>query len=222
MTVAVQCWEDILTEEKQKPYFQNILNQLNDAYQAGKTIYPDKQDIFNAFKYTGFEDTKVVIIGQDPYHGPNQAHGLCFSVQKGVDTPPSLQNIYKELHVDTGFTIPDHGNLTHWAQQGVLLLNATLTVEAGAAGSHAKLGWQTFTDRVIELLNDHPGPLVYLLWGSHAQKKGQLIDRNKHHVLQCPHPSPLSAHRGFFGCKHFSRTNQLLKSAGREPIDWQV
>lgn len=222
METTVITWEDILAEEKQQPYFQRILEQLNATYSQGKTIYPPKSDIFNAFKLTPYDKLKVVIIGQDPYHGPNQAHGLCFSVQKGVKTPPSLQNIYKELNQDLGCSIPDHGNLTSWAQQGVLLLNATLTVEAGLAGSHAKFGWQTFTDHVIELLNDYPEPLVYLLWGSHAQKKGQVIDTNKHHILKCVHPSPLSAHRGFLGCKHFSKTNELLKQSNRTLIDWQI
>lgn len=222
METAVITWEDILAEEKQKPYFKAILDQLNQAYAQGKTIYPAKKDIFNAFTLTSYNNLKVVIIGQDPYHGPNQAHGLCFSVQQGVPTPPSLQNIYKELKQDLDFTIPDHGNLSYWAEQGVLLLNATLTVEAGLAGSHAKFGWQTFTDRVIELLNQYPEPLVYLLWGSHAQKKGQIIDTKKHHILTCAHPSPLSAHRGFMGCKHFSKANELLKKSQRTPIDWQI
>ncbi len=165
---------------------------------------------------------KVVILGQDPYHGPNQAHGLCFSVLPGVKTPPSLVNMYKELAQDIeGFQIPNHGYLKSWADQGVLLLNTVLTVEQGKAHSHAKTGWETFTDRVIDVLNQHRQGVIFLLWGSHAQKKGQMIDRNKHHVLMAPHPSPLSAHRGFFGCQHFSQTNQILKQLGKTPINWQ-
>ncbi|MDF1655853.1 MAG: uracil-DNA glycosylase [Coxiellaceae bacterium] len=219
---AAATWDSVLTEQKQQPYFKAILDQLDQAYDEGKTVYPDQADIFNAFNLTPYEDIKVVIIGQDPYHGPHQAHGLCFSVKKGVAVPPSLKNIYKELHADTGFIIPSHGNLEDWAKQGVLLLNSTLTVEAGKPQSHAKFGWQTFTDNVIKLLNDHPEPLVFLLWGASAQRKGQVIDTSRHHVLQSVHPSPLSAHRGFLGCKHFSKTNEILRSIGHEPINWQL
>ncbi|MGL4919119.1 MAG: uracil-DNA glycosylase, partial [Plesiomonas shigelloides] len=176
----------------------------------------------NAFRYTPFEQVKVVILGQDPYHGPNQAHGLCFSVQPGVPVPPSLVNMYKELAQDiAGFQIPQHGYLKSWADQGVLLLNTVLTVERGQAHSHAKLGWETFTDRVIAAVNEHRQGVVFLLWGAHAQKKGRIIDRQRHHVLTAPHPSPLSAHRGFLGCRHFSQTNQLLAQQNLPAIDWQ-
>ncbi|MCL4155489.1 UNVERIFIED_CONTAM: hypothetical protein GTU68_007390 [Idotea baltica] len=189
---------------------------------AGKTIYPPGGQWFEAFNHTDFEQVKVVILGQDPYHGPDQAHGLCFSVLPGVKTPPSLVNIYKELAQDTDFQIPDHGNLDSWAKQGILLLNATLTVEAHQAGSHQNKGWEEFTDRAIAALNEKREGLVFLLWGSYAQKKGAFIDQDRHLVLKAPHPSPLSAHRGFFGCGHFSKTNEYLQSAGKELIDWQL
>ena len=219
----MQTWSDVLGQEKLQPYFQETLNFVRNERESGKIIYPPAADVFNAFKYTEFSDVNVVILGQDPYHGPNQAHGLCFSVLPGVATPPSLVNIYKELKRDIPeFEIPAHGYLLSWAQQGVLLLNTVLTVEAGKAHSHAKTGWEQFTDRVIAALNEHREGIVFLLWGSHAQKKGQYIDRNKHHVLMAPHPSPLSAHRGFLGCGHFSRTNQLLKEAGKQPVNWQI
>ncbi len=222
MTVAMLTWDNLLAEEKQKPYFRSLLNQIEQARRSGKTVYPSKTDTYAALDHTPYADVKAVIIGQDPYHGTDQAHGLSFSVKKGVTIPPSLRNIYKELHSDLGIMPANHGNLTEWAKQGVLLLNASLTVEAGKAGSHAKLGWQTFTDHIISSLNHHPEPIVFLLWGSHAQKKGRIIDRSKHHVLECAHPSPLSAYRGFFGCKHFSKANTLLIQAGREPINWQL
>ncbi|MBB6056347.1 uracil-DNA glycosylase [Tolumonas osonensis] len=219
----MQMWSDVLGQEKQQPYFQETLNFVRQEREAGKVIYPPAADVFNAFKYTEFADVKVVILGQDPYHGPNQAHGLCFSVLPGVAVPPSLVNIYKELQRDIpGFEIPGHGYLLSWAQQGVLLLNTVLTVEAGKAHSHASLGWEKFTDRVIAALNDHREGLVFLLWGNHAQKKGQYIDRQRHHVLMAPHPSPLSAHRGFLGCGHFSKTNQFLTETGQQPITWQI
>lgn len=219
----MQTWSDVLGQEKLQPYFQETLNFVRNERESGKIIYPPAADVFNAFKYTEFSDINVVILGQDPYHGPNQAHGLCFSVLPGVATPPSLVNIYKELKRDIPeFEIPAHGYLLSWAQQGVLLLNTVLTVEAGKAHSHAKTGWEQFTDRVIAALNEHREGIVFLLWGSHAQKKGQYIDRNKHHVLMAPHPSPLSAHRGFLGCGHFSRTNQLLQEAGKQPVNWQI
>ncbi len=213
-------WKDVLSEEKEKPYFKGILEHVKDDRRKGINVYPPQKDIFNALKYTPFEKTKVVIIGQDPYHGPDQAHGLAFSVQKGVATPPSLKNIYKELHDDIGMTIPNHGCLIPWAEQGVLLLNAVLTVQARKPQSHTHLGWQQFTDAVIESLNKHPDSIVFLLWGSYAQKKGQNLDTHKHHILKAPHPSPLSAHRGFLGCKHFSKANNILQSHGREGIDW--
>ena len=186
-------------------------------------IYPPQNEIFNAFKLTEFEQVKVVILGQDPYHGPNQAHGLAFSVKPNVPPPPSLVNMYKELATDiAGFQIPNHGYLVEWAQQGVLLLNTVLTVEQGLAHSHANFGWETFTDRVITALNQQREHLVFLLWGSHAQKKGQFIDRERHCVLTAPHPSPLSAHRGFFGCRHFSKTNDYLRAHQIGEINWQL
>lgn len=215
-------WHDVIGLEKEQEYFQQTLKFVEAERAAGKVIFPPAKDVFNAFRFTEFDDVKVVILGQDPYHGPNQAHGLCFSVLPGVKTPPSLVNMYKELAQDIdGFQIPNHGYLKSWADQGVLLLNTVLTVEQGKAHSHAKTGWETFTDRVIDALNQHRQGVIFLLWGSHAQKKGQMIDRSEHHVLMAPHPSPLSAHRGFLGCKHFSQTNQILKQLGQMPIDWQ-
>lgn len=189
---------------------------------AGKTIYPRSEHWFAALDTTPFEAVKVVILGQDPYHGPNQAHGLCFSVPPGVQPPPSLINIYKELDADLGLGAPAHGCLNHWAEQGVLLLNATLTVVAGQAGSHQRQGWESFTDKVIEVLNEQRQHLVFILWGSYAQKKGSIIDESRHCVIRSPHPSPLSAHRGFFGSKPFSRTNAYLQSQGIEPIHWRL
>lgn len=215
-------WQTLLAGEKQQPYFQAILNFLKNEKAKGKIIYPKFHDIFNALKYTPFQNVRVVIIGQDPYHGANQAHGLCFSVQKGIAPPPSLKNIFKEMHHDLGVTIPKHGNLEKWAQQGVLLLNTILTVEAGLPHSHAQIGWATFTDRVICALNNEKRDLIFLLWGAPAQKKGELIDAGKHFILTAPHPSPFSANRGFFGCKHFSKTNALLKKTGNVAIDWAL
>jgi len=215
-------WQSVLAKEKKEPYFQHILDFVKKERISGKTIYPIQTDIFNALKYTPFEEIKVVILGQDPYHGPGQAHGLCFSVPPGIPAPPSLKNIFKELHDDIGFRIPQHGCLEPWAKQGVLLLNTSLTVERGKAGSHASIGWQRFTDCVIQSLNDHPSNLVFLLWGSHAQSKTALLDVTRHRILKAPHPSPLSAHRGFLGCKHFSKSNQWLKKKGRNEIDWQI
>ena len=217
------CWSDVIGVEKEQAYFKQTLAFVRQEREAGKLIYPPAADVFNAFKYTEFDQVRVVILGQDPYHGPQQAHGLCFSVQPGVATPPSLVNIYKELARDIpGFQIPPHGYLVSWAAQGVLLLNTVLTVEAGMAHSHAKLGWEQCTDRVIATLNAERSGIVFLLWGSHAQKKGQFIDRQKHHVLMAPHPSPLSAHRGFLGCGHFSETNRLLQAQGLPAIEWQL
>ena len=216
-------WQDALGPQKEAEYFTRLMARIQSEREAGKVIYPPQQDVFNALKFTPLESVKVVILGQDPYHGPDQAHGLCFSVLPGVKTPPSLVNIYKELAADIdGFVIPKHGTLTRWAEQGVLLLNTVLTVEQGKAHSHAKWGWETFTDAVIDAVNRHQQDVVFLLWGSHAQKKGQHIDTSKHHVLSAPHPSPLSAHRGFLGCKHFSQTNQLLSSQNKSPINWQL
>lgn len=216
-------WHDVLGDEKSKPYFQNILQFLDTERAAGKLIYPPKPDIFNALKLTKFDDVSVVIIGQDPYHGAGQAHGLSFSVKKGTRLPPSLQNIYKTLQRDyPEFQIPKDGDLTYWAKQGVLLLNTVLTVEAGKAHSHAQIGWEDFTDKIISELNDKKENLVFLLWGAHAQKKGQFIDRNKHCVLTSVHPSPLSAHRGFFDCGHFKKTNDYLRQHQLPEIDWQI
>ncbi len=208
--------------EKQQPYFQSILQFLKSEQAAGKKIYPASTDLFNAFKYTPLDQVKVVILGQDPYHGPDQAHGLCFSVKPGIAPPPSLKNIFQELKSDLGLPIPTHGCLEHWAKQGVFLLNTVLSVEASKPQSHAKIGWETFTDKVIHLLNDHGQGIVFLLWGAFAQQKGQIIDTTRHPVLKTVHPSPLSAHRGFLGCRHFSKTNQLLRDAGKAEIDWQL
>lgn len=216
-------WADVIGYEKQQAYFIDTLNYVEQRRAQGITVYPPQDDVFSAFKVTPFDEVKVVILGQDPYHGPDQAHGLSFSVKPGVKTPPSLANMYKELAQDIdGFTIPDHGYLLPWAQQGVLLLNTVLTVEAGQAHSHKQLGWEQFTDKVIDALNQHANGVVFMLWGSHAQKKGARIDRNKHCVLSGPHPSPLSAYRGFFGCGHFSKCNQYLLDNNKMPIDWRL
>jgi uracil-DNA glycosylase len=214
-------WSKLLAEEKQKDYFQQTLNYVAERRAQGITVYPAKESVFSAFTETPFDAVKVVILGQDPYHGPNQAHGLCFSVLPGVKAPPSLVNIYKELKNDIeGFAIPNHGYLKSWAEQGVLLLNTVLTVEQGQAHSHKHLGWEIFTDKVIEQLNQQAKGIIFLLWGAHAQKKGARIDTSRHHVLTAPHPSPLSAHRGFLGCKHFSKVNQRLSENARSPINW--
>lgn len=215
-------WKIHLIEEFKKPYMHDLRAFLKKEREAKKRIFPKGSEFFAAFTHTPFEKVKVVILGQDPYHGPGQAHGLCFSVPPGVDVPPSLQNIFKELKTDLGIEPPKHGCLTKWADQGVLLLNATLSVEAGRAGSHQKKGWEAFTDAVIDRLNRERSGLVFVLWGSYAQKKGELIDTKKHFVLKGPHPSPLSAHRGFFGCRHFSKINEYLKSQGQSPIDWRL
>lgn len=214
-------WADVIENEKQQSYFKQLENFVANERSQGKNIYPEDNLVFSAFDHTPFDQVKVVILGQDPYHGPNQAHGLAFSVQPGIKTPPSLVNMYKELAQDIeGFTIPSHGNLVSWAEQGVLLLNTVLTVEQGKAHSHAKSGWEKFTDQVIAELNQTHSGLVFLLWGAHAQKKGASIDTSKHHILTAPHPSPLSAHRGFFGCQHFSQANALLLQQGKSPINW--
>ena len=215
-------WQDVLAGEKEKDYFKKILQFLKEQRTRRKTIYPPQPEIFNALKLTPYADVKVVIIGQDPYHGPNQAHGLCFSVKQGVEPPPSLKNIFKELREDVGIDVPEHGCLEKWTQQGVLLLNAVLTVEARNPGSHSNIGWQRFTDKVIEALNEHPQGIVFMLWGAYAQRKGEMIDTSKHKVLKAAHPSPFSAHRGFLGCKHFSKANELLQEMGREPIEWSL
>lgn len=214
-------WDAILADEWQKSYYVNLRGFLKTEYQT-RVIYPNMHDIFNALRYTSYADTKVVIIGQDPYHGAGQAHGLCFSVQKGVEPPPSLKNIYKELHDDIGFTIPTHGELTSWARQGVLLLNTVLTVREASPNSHKGLGWENFTDRVIAELDKKQTPVVFLLWGANARKKAEIITNPIHKKLITVHPSPLSAYNGFFGCKHFSKTNEILLSSGQSPIDWTI
>lgn len=212
-------WDEILSDEWGKEYYQRLREFLKAEY-SSRRVYPHMNDIFNALKYTSFENTKVVIIGQDPYHGAGQAHGLCFSVKQGVVPPPSLKNIFKELQSDIGKPIPSHGELTEWAKQGVLLLNNVLTVREGEPTSHKGMGWETFTDRVISELNKKESPVVFLLWGAHAQKKAEIIDNPIHHKLMSVHPSPLSASRGFLGCKHFSKTNEILIKNGLAPIEW--
>jgi|TARA_B100001057_G_scaffold485706_1_gene565779 uracil-DNA glycosylase len=220
---SVLTWQDVIGEEKQKGYFKEMMSFVEAERSSGKVVFPPKKEVFNAFKATKFSDTKVVILGQDPYHGPNQAHGLCFSVKPGIKPPPSLVNIYKELASDIdGFEIPNHGYLQSWAEQGVLMLNTVLTVEQGKAHSHAKSGWEIFTDRVIEAIDQYHTGTIFVLWGAHAQKKGRFINRNKHQVLSGPHPSPLSAHRGFFGCRHFSKVNAILANKQSSPIDWRL
>lgn len=212
-------WDGILSDEWEKPYYKQLRSFLKSEYSSQK-IYPDMHDIFNALKYTSFKDTRVVIIGQDPYHGYGQAHGLCFSVKKGVPPPPSLKNIFKELESDVGKPIPAHGELTDWAKQGVLLLNTVLTVREGQPNSHKGRGWENFTDRVISELDKKQTPIVFLLWGANAEKKAQIITNPIHRKLITVHPSPLSAHRGFFGCRHFSKTNEILRKNDLPEIEW--
>ena len=214
-------WDDILKDEFRKPYYLALRQFLKQEY-AHHTVYPDMHDLFNALKYTSFADTKAVIIGQDPYHGEGQAHGLCFSVKKGVVVPPSLKNIYTELNSDLGLPIPPHGELTNWAKQGVLLLNTVLTVRAGCPNSHKGKGWEPFTDRIISELNRKQTPVVFLLWGANARTKARMIDNPIHLKLETVHPSPLSAYNGFFGCRHFSRANAFLTEHGQQPIDWRI
>jgi uracil-DNA glycosylase len=215
-------WKQRLAPEFSRPYMVALREFLVQRRRAGAVIYPPGAKIFNALDSTPFEAVKVVVLGQDPYHGPGQAHGLCFSVRLGVPTPPSLINIFKEIEDDLGMPAPDHGYLQHWANQGVLLLNAVLTVERGRAGAHQGKGWEQFTDQVVRLLNAERDGLVFLLWGSYALKKGAVIDRDRHLVLTAPHPSPLSAHRGFFGCRHFSKANHYLEQRGLAGIDWSL
>ncbi len=215
-------WKEVLKNEFSKPYFEQIALHIKTEKSQGKIIYPPGSLLFNAFDTTPFDKVKVVILGQDPYHGPGQAHGLCFSVQNGVAPPPSLVNIFKELQQDIGIEIPNHGNLTHWAQQGVFLLNASLSVRAGEPMSHSKIGWAQFTDHVIKTISDKKKNVVFLLWGKFAQEKKILIDERKHLILKAAHPSPLSAHAGFLGCKHFSKTNEYLVKNGIDPIDWSL
>jgi uracil-DNA glycosylase len=217
-----ESWKAVLKDEFSKPYFQQIPLHLKTERAQGKTIYPPGSLIFNAFNTTPFSAIKAVILGQDPYHGYGQAHGLCFSVPYGVAPPPSLLNIFKELKEDIGLEIPQHGNLTYWAEQGVFLLNASLTVRAGEPMSHSKIGWAQFTDTVIKKISEQKEHVVFLLWGKFAQEKRLLIDETKHCVLRAVHPSPLSAHAGFFGCKHFSKTNEYLMSKGIDPVDWKL
>lgn len=213
-------WDELLKDEYESEYYQEIRAFLKQEYKE-HTVYPSMYDIFNALRWTAYKDVKVVIIGQDPYHGENQAHGLSFSVKKGVPTPPSLVNIYKEIQSDLGIAPPNHGYLEEWARQGVLLLNATLTVRAAQANSHQKIGWQKFTDKIIQLLNERNEPMVFMLWGANAKKKKLLITNTNHLILESVHPSPLSAYNGFFGCKHFSKANDFLKQY-TTPIDWQI
>lgn len=223
MDVKIEAsWKQALNEEFQKPYFENIVQFLKVEKQSNKTIFPPGSLIFNAFEQTPFDKVKVVLLGQDPYHNYGQAHGLCFSVPQGIMFPPSLQNIFKEIKEDTGISIPAKGDLTSWAKQGVLLLNASLTVRAHEANSHAKIGWTDFTDAVIKKISDEKEGIVFLLWGKFAQNKQVLIDAAKHHILMAAHPSPLSAYNGFFGCRHFSKTNELLAAQGKEPINWKI
>ena len=223
MDVKIEAsWKEVLKSEFAKPYFQQIPLHIKTEKSQGKIIYPPGSLIFNAFNKTPFDKVKVVILGQDPYHGAGQAHGLCFSVQNGVPPPPSLVNIFKELQDDIGVNIPDHGNLTAWAEQGVFLLNASLTVRAGEPMSHSKIGWAEFTDTVIKKIAGLKKNVVFLLWGKFAQEKRILIDETKHCILRSVHPSPLSAHAGFFGCKHFSKTNEYLMSKGIDPVDWKL
>jgi uracil-DNA glycosylase len=214
-------WQDILANEFTKEYYLQLREFLKQEYST-KTIYPDMYHIFSALELTPYEKVKVVILGQDPYHGPNQAHGLSFSVQPGVKVPPSLMNIYKELQDDLGYPPVNHGFLESWAKQGVLLLNTVLTVRAGQAYSHRGHGWEELTDTIIKKLNEHETPLVFILWGKPAQEKIKMIDTNKHIIIKSPHPSPLAAHRGFFGSKPFSKTNQALIQLGEQPINWQL
>lgn len=214
-------WANELNEEFEKDYFKNLAEFVRSEY-TNKKIFPKPENIFAAFDLCPFAKVKVVIIGQDPYHGPGQAHGLCFSVQKGIQNPPSLKNIFKEIEDDLAIKMSGGGDLSSWAKQGVLLLNATLTVIAGIAGSHQQKGWEQFTDTVIKILSERKNNLVFLLWGSYAQSKAHLIDPRKHLILKAPHPSPLSSYRGFFGCKHFSKTNIYLEKTGQKKINWQL
>ncbi|SHJ49765.1 uracil-DNA glycosylase [Tepidibacter formicigenes] len=221
MQILKNDWQNLLEDEFKKDYYLKLRKFLINEYKT-KTIYPDMYDIFNALHYTEYKDVKVVILGQDPYHGPNQAHGLSFSVKPNVPAPPSLINIYKELNNDLGYYIPNNGYLKKWADQGVMLLNTVLTVRAGQANSHKNIGWEHFTDKIISLLNDRKEPIVFILWGKNAQSKLNIIKNSRHYIIKSPHPSPLSAHRGFLGSKPFSKTNKFLISIGKNPIDWQI
>ncbi|MBR6563765.1 MAG: uracil-DNA glycosylase [Clostridia bacterium] len=216
-------WDALMAPEADKEYYKTLRKFLKQEYlHSGVPIYPEMNNIFNAFRHTDYHAVRAVIIGQDPYHGAGQAHGLCFSVLKGVEKPPSLVNIFKELQSDLGIAPPNHGELTQWADNGVMLLNSVLTVRAGSAGSHRNKGWETFTDRAISLLNEREEPIVFLLWGGYARAKKSLITNTRHLILECAHPSPLSAYNGFFGCRHFSKCNEFLRSIGRDEINWQI
>lgn len=221
MIIFKNDWQELLEDEFKKDYYLNLRQFLIQEYRT-KAVYPDKYDIFNALHYTAYQNVKVVILGQDPYHGPNQAHGLSFSVKPGIQPPPSLMNIYKELKDDVDCYIPNHGYLKQWADQGVLLLNTVLTVLAGQANSHRNMGWEQVTDKIISLLNQREEPIVFILWGSNAQSKTNLITNKNHHIIKSVHPSPLSACRGFFKSKPFSKTNTILASRGKSPIHWQI
>ncbi|MGM7682084.1 uracil-DNA glycosylase [Cytobacillus sp. Hm23] len=221
MTILNNDWSQLLAGEFNKSYYKKLRQTLKHEYST-ETIYPDMYSIFNALHHTPYHKVKVVIIGQDPYHGPNQAHGLSFSVQPGIPVPPSLKNIYKELHNDMGCTIPNHGYLLKWTEEGVLLLNTTLTVRKGQPSSHRGLGWELFTDKVIEVLNEREKPVIFILWGRHAQEKQKLVSNSYHYIIKSPHPSPFSANRGFFGSNPFSKANSYLKQIGSEEIDWQI
>ena len=214
-------WDELLADEWGKEYYQNLRKFLKREY-ATRTIYPDMHDIFNALKFSSYKDTKVVILGQDPYHGEKQAHGLCFSVKKGIKPPPSLQNIFKEIQSELGIEIPKHGELTSWAEQGILMLNTCLTVRAGEANSHRGQGWEELADKIVATLNDREEPIVFVLWGNPAKHKARLVTNSQHLILTAAHPSPLSAHNGFFGCSHFSKINEFLESNGADPINWTV
>lgn len=214
-------WDALLADEIKKDYYLRLREFLKQEYTT-RRIYPPMEDIFNALRHTSYSDVRAVILGQDPYHGAGQAHGMCFSVKKGTPPPPSLQNIFKELKADLGIDPPNHGELTQWADNGVLLLNTVLTVREGQANSHRGMGWEHFTDRVIQLLNERQQPIVFLLWGGNARSKASLITNPQHLVLQCAHPSPLSAYNGFFGCRHFSKTNEFLTQHGMQPINWKL
>ncbi len=214
-------WDCLLSDEFKKEYYLNLREFLKEEY-SKKIIYPNPNDIFNALKYTSYKNTKVLILGQDPYHGENQAHGFAFSVQKGIKTPPSLLNIYKELNNELGCYIPNNGYLISWADQGVLLLNTVLTVRAHEANSHKDKGWEILTDKIIETLNERKDPVIFVLWGANARSKKKIITNKTHYILEAPHPSPLSAHRGFFGCNHFIKINKILLELNKEPINWQI
>ncbi len=214
-------WDDVLKDEFEKDYYKKLREFLKEEYST-KEIFPGMYEIFNALKYTSYKDTKVIILGQDPYHNNGQAHGLAFSVKKGIKTPPSLLNIYKELNEEMGLYIPNNGYLVKWARQGVLLLNTALTVRAHQANSHKGMGWEIFTDNIIKKLSDREEAVIFVLWGANARSKKKLIDRSRHYILEAPHPSPLSAYRGFFDCGHFLKINEILESIGKEKIDWQI